>query len=508
MHSQEQGVILKLCSADIVEKRHVPKIKVCSKQKIVYKLGKEQTLRKPPIDSRSKSWRLQTVHPPHSKSLNLSMWTNSNQSIDEKSMFPLQPPNPADYRQISHSICDLTERYRKLGFSSMEWTRHETDLLLTLCTQFGNRWPLVVDRYNCCKPQHRPSRTIIQIKQRYYECRNLVLFYLKSTDSKDSKDSKSSESNGNHNGNRSGNEANTLHQLQNEKAFNYDPEREEKRRNELSKLLRRSHDDNMEMAQCAESYRKQNQMLKRRVTEMQRKRIELEKQSLFIIHRQEMSTEQIEAMRSEEVDPSDVLPFGSYQGFGTLIQDTFLKENKSGNPLGGVNEVDLPPQCIPTKVKRVRRHIQLIDDEYTKYKYELKLDAANGQKTTVVPFPYIDKEFAERNKYDYNASSTSKKRKGKQSEGQSVTPTAQTEQDLLSVDNPDLGKEIARRVQKELVKENIVHLDTYTGTPKLDIMTNTTRAMVGVLREDYIKYFALKTMVNDLKKKRAQTIKS
>ena len=129
-------------------------------------------------------------------------------------------------------------------------------------------------------------------------------------------------------------------------------------------------------------------------------------------------------------------------------------------------------------------------------------------KTTVVPFPYIDKEFAERNKFEI-PSSTSKKRKSKQSEGQSVTPTAQTEQDLLSVDNPDLGKEIARRVQKELVKENIVYLDTYTGAPRLEIMTNTTRAMAGVLREDYIKYFALKTMINDLKKKqRVQTMTS
>ena len=490
MHSQEQGVISKLCSADLVEQHPVPKIKVCSKQKIVYKLGKQQTLRKPSIPSRAKSWTLHTVNPPNHKSINVSMWTNTAQPMDTDSMFAVGAPTPADYRQITHSITDLTERYRKIGLSSMEWTRHETDLLLTLCNQFGNRWSLIIDRYNCCKPHHRPSRSITQCKQRYYECRNLVLFFMKNTDS---------------------NQSDAV-QFQNEKAFNYDPEREEKRRNELSKLLRRSHDDNMEMAQCAESYRKQNQVLKRRVTEMQRKRIELEKQSLFIIHRQEMTTEQIEAVRSEEVDPSEMLPFGAYQGYGTVIQDTFLKRNGSGHPPSTAptaataatkgDDLDLPPQCIPTKVKRVRRHIQLIDDEYTKYKYELKLDA---QKTTVVPFPYIDKEFAERHKYDLSGSA-SKKRKSKQSEGHSVTPTAQTEEDLLSVANPDLGKEIARRVQKELVKENIVHLDTYSGAPRLDIMTNTTRAMVGVLREDYIKYFALKTMVNDLKKKqRAQS---
>lgn len=227
-----------------------------------------------------------------------------------------------------------------------------------------------------------------------------------------------------------------------------------------------------------------------------------------------MTTEQIEAMRSEEVDPEEMLPFGAYQGYGTVIQDTFLKDNDCGNAVGAVDavgavaikekmkELNLPPQCIPSKVKRVKRHIQLIDDEYTKYKYELKMDAA---KTTVVPFPYIDKEFAERHKYDIPGSN-SKKRKSKQNEGHSATPTAQTEEELLSVANPDLGKEIARRVQKELVKKKIVHLDTYSGVPRLDIMTNTTRAMVGVLREDYLKYFALKTMVNDLKKKqRAQT---
>merc|ERR1719242_2262501 len=91
-------------------------------------------------------------------------------------------------------------------------------------------------------------------------------------------------------------------------------------------------------------------------------------------------------------------------------KESDANSNHNGN--GNGNELDLPPQCIPTKVKRVRRHIQLIDDEYTKYKYELKLDE---KQTTVVPFPYIDKEFAERNKFEI-PSSSSKKRKSKQNE--------------------------------------------------------------------------------------------
>jgi len=503
-------VIPKLCTADLADQRPVSKIKVCPKQRITYQLGKQQTLRRPSIDSRPKSWTLHTVNPPHSKRIKVSVWSNSDEAMISKSMFPAPRPIPADYRRLSHSISNLTERYRKIGLSSMEWTRHETDLLLTLCNQFGNRWSLIIDRYNCCKPHHRPSRTLTQLKQRYYECRNLVLFFVKNTDSESpsgppigGSNNKTESAVGDSNGNRDDKAINAL--FENEKAFTYDAEREEKRREELSKLLRRSHDDNMEMAQCAESYRRQNQVLKRRVTEMQRRKMELEKQSLFIIHRQEMTTERIEAMRSEEVDSAEMLPFGSYQGFGTVIQDTFSKDNgaRRGKVENGGKELDLPPQCIPTKVRRVSKHIRLIDDECTKYKYQLKMDA---QKSTVVILPYIDKEFAERHKYDIP--SNSKKRKSKQSEGQSVSASAQTEQDLLSVSNPDLGKEIAKRVQKELVKEGIVHLDTYSGAPRLEIMTNATRAMVGVLREDYIKYFALKTMVNDLKKKRAQTMKS
>ena len=140
----------------------------------------------------------------------------------------------------------------------------------------------------------------------------------------------------------------------------------------------------------------------------------------------------------------------------------------------------------------------MIDDEYTKYKYELKLDTTNNNKTTIVPFTYVDKSLIEQSKYDQSSSSSKKKNKNK---NQNNSNNNLSQNQLLSSSNPNLGKEIAKTIQQQLVQENIVTLCPYTAQPKMHPMTNTTRAMVNVLREDYIKYYALQTMINDLKKK-------
>merc|ERR1712087_274323 len=306
----------------------------------------------------------------------------------------------------------------------------------------------------------------------YYNCRNLVLFYQ-------------------HNKGTASQNPMINPSFANRKTFNYDAEQEETRRRALSKLLRRSQEANVEVAQCAESYHKHQPVVEGIVqSDQRRKRRELERQSLFIIHRQEMSSEQIEATQSEVMDPvSGMIPFGRYQGFGTVYQDTLSSKDEEEHVLEknlDKNILDLPPQCIPSKVRKVRKHIRLVDQEDSKHKYELKM---MDRRSTLVVFPPPIKEKKEQSVI----------KKGRK--GNSAQPTLQQEEALLTTANPDLGLEIARRVQKEMVKKGIMHVEHwYREYPMMDVYTNATRAMVDVLRRDYIKYFALKTMVNDLKK--------
>merc|ERR1712154_640448 len=335
-----------------------------------------------------------------------------------------------------------------------EWTRKETDILLALCNDFGTRWSLIIDRYHSCKPLNRPNRTMTEIKDRYYHCHNLILSFL-------SKDK---------------NKSNEL--------FHYDAMREEQRRKELTKLFMRSHDENIEISQTAQYYRKHNKLLKKKVNELHQKKVELKKQSLFIMNRQQMTSQQISEMRQKEDGQS--LPFGQYHGFGVTIHDMLVKKNKYNR--NEIKMIELPNKCIPKKITKIRRNIQMIDDEYTKYKYELKWD---DQKTIIVPFPFIEKT----NNFETN--NNSKKNKNKNMNNNS----AMKKNEQLLSSNPNLGKEIAKNIQQQLVKDNIISIDKYTGTPKMNPMTNTTRAMAAVLREDYIKYYAMQTLINDLKKK-------
>lgn len=472
---EKGGMIRKLCAQDIKEELKTPKIKVCPKQKIVYKLGKTQTMRRQfkKMKKSPRKWKLQTINPPKAKSLNIEIWSNN----DDKDINFLNngcDDHVIDYRDNNNNNNNNhCIQYQMMGLTSLEWTRHETDLLLTLCKDFNNRWSVIIDRYNLCKPQNRPKRRMTEIKERYYFCRNLII---------------------NKNKNK----------IKNKEKFNYDVMSEENRRNELSKLLRRSHDENIEISQTAIAYRKHEKLLKKKVNEMHKKRIQLEKQKVFILHRQQMTTQEIEQKKIDNISSNTnhdnnnyssshhLLPFGLYEGYGVIVQDTLLPRNQYND---NDDDILLPKQCIPKKITKIKRNIQMIDDEYTKYKYELKLDLTNNNKTTIVPFPYIDKSLIEQSKYDQ---SSSKKKKNKNN---SNNNNQQQKNELLSSSNPNLGKEIAKTIQQQLVQENIVTICPYTAQPKMHPMTNTTRAMVNVLREDYIKYYALQTMINDLRKK-------
>ena len=241
--------------------------------------------------------------PPKIKSLNIQLWSNDNNN-NNNNLMNLECDDIIDYRLNNNNNNNNNHnnrhfgRYREIGLSSMEWTRHETDLLLTLCNNFNNRWSVIIDRYNLCKPQNRPKRRMTEIKQRYYFCRNMII-----------------KNNNN-----------------NKDIFEYNPISEQKRRNELSKLLRRSHDENIEISQTAIAYRKHEKLLQKKVNEMNKNKFDLEKQKVFIIHRQQMTTQQIEEMKADNISSMDnnnissshnSLPYGLYKGYGIIVQDTF-----------------------------------------------------------------------------------------------------------------------------------------------------------------------------------------
>eukprot|EP01083_Nonionella_stella_P064503 168170_1 len=443
----EHDGIRKLSHEDIINEQPTREIKVCSKQKIVYKLANTQVLQKRCKKRKTKrQWRMQNVNVSNSTSIKVSLW--SKKDIHSNSF--LNPSAPTmDYKQNTDDCDALTLRYQSIGLSSMHWTRRETDLLLALCNNFGNRWGVIIDRYNACKPATRPTRDITQIKQRYYECKNLIESFMSSTPIT---------------------------------PFEYDAKAEQHRRNELSKLLMRSHDENIEIAQTAEYYRKHNKLLRKKVNEMHRKKVQLMKQSTLIRQRQQMT-----AQRTQEMKEMKDSPFNRYAGYGVIIQDTWQGNHKEAH---ACDAHTYPPCCVPKKVMKMKRYIQMIDDEYTKYKYELKLD---GQKTTVIPFPFIDKA----NKTQQNI----KKNKGKMDTDVNGNGNARkTQEQLLVSSNPNVGKDIAKIVQQELVNHDVISIDPF-GNPKVHPMTNVTRNMVNVLREDYIKYYAMQTLINDLKKK-------
>eukprot|EP01084_Bolivina_argentea_P012130 22731_1 len=163
-----ESTVEKLCVEDIIEERPPAEIKVSSDQKMVYKLGKCQTLRKQ-CKKKFKSktqWKLHNTHPPNSQSIKISLWTKTNS-------LPNLNPTSNNNNNIKYKPGNC-EMYNKLELSSIEWTRHETDLLLTLCNNFNNRWSIIIDRYNSCKPIGCSNRSIIELKQRYYECENIL----------------------------------------------------------------------------------------------------------------------------------------------------------------------------------------------------------------------------------------------------------------------------------------------------------------------------------------------
>ena len=87
----------------------------------------------------------------------------------------------------------------------------------------------------------------------------------------------------------------------------YDPKREEQRRKELNKILRRTHDENVEIAQSAQYLRKHDKALRNRLNRMQRRR-------MCLLTKQQ---------RMESAD-----------AFGVTVNDTMTrKNNESDNAL-------------------------------------------------------------------------------------------------------------------------------------------------------------------------------
>jgi DNA methyltransferase 1-associated protein 1 len=56
------------------------------------------------------------------------------------------------------------ERYLK----SADWTREETDYLLSLVKSYAQKWPVIVDRYEWAHPSPPPKRDLEALKARYY----------------------------------------------------------------------------------------------------------------------------------------------------------------------------------------------------------------------------------------------------------------------------------------------------------------------------------------------------
>ncbi|KAJ0400404.1 hypothetical protein P43SY_001682 [Pythium insidiosum] len=59
----------------------------------------------------------------------------------------------------------------------MTWTKDETDVLFTLCARYDLRWPVVTDKYSTHKVAASTSRTVEDLKYRYFEVVRLVSEY-------------------------------------------------------------------------------------------------------------------------------------------------------------------------------------------------------------------------------------------------------------------------------------------------------------------------------------------
>merc|ERR1712129_362417 len=271
-------------------------------------------------------------------------------------------------------------------------------------------------RFGDCKPRNGTKRSLTQIKQRYYECMRATGKFV----------------------------------------GKYNEKSEDLRRQSLEKLLQRTHDCNASIAQSAEYFRKHDKSLRNRLHAMQCKQRQLAKQSAFICQRRRQKQQSNE----QEIEIDDALPFaiGSCHGFGCTMTDTMRHPNVQSN----TDNI-----CL-RKMAKIKQKIQMIDDEETRYRYELKLD---GQTTKIIhiPMPFVNDE----------------KNKKMQKMFEQMS-----EDELLCSANPNVGQYVAWLTETKL--------------PKLNPVTSATRAMLNVLRRDFIKYYAMRIKVNDLKIKNKQ----
>jgi len=68
-------------------------------------------------------------------------------------------------------LLDYSDEDYEQNFKSEDWSRKETDYLMSLCREYDLRWIVILDRFECpehnnqCKHANQPEK----IKQRYYE---------------------------------------------------------------------------------------------------------------------------------------------------------------------------------------------------------------------------------------------------------------------------------------------------------------------------------------------------
>ena len=68
------------------------------------------------------------------------------------------------------NILNYTDAEYSENLLSDSWTRMETDTLFQLAERFDLRWPVIHDRW----PSHHNSRSIEDLKERYYEITNII----------------------------------------------------------------------------------------------------------------------------------------------------------------------------------------------------------------------------------------------------------------------------------------------------------------------------------------------
>ncbi|ETO30814.1 hypothetical protein RFI_06308 [Reticulomyxa filosa] len=499
------------------------------KQKIIHRLDEIITIqpeKSPKQKGEQVNWKLEEVSIASLPNVSCRRWIPSNNVTTTKGA-----KNQSNVSILRYN----DEEYRQLC-SSRDWMRNETDILLKLCEEFDLRWVVIADRYNgqlrelneqkerkenerekeggdddgddtnedndddsddddnsddtintkcnMNEPVWNRSKSLEDLKERFYSIQNALYKHRKlSSQGQQVTIKKEEDNNVEHdsNGNLTSTSTSTLSQSNSDQSavfFEYNRERDQRRRQELEKILMRSYEEEMELCDAIEHQRRTELKLKREIEQTKKRHDELLAQKQWI----EMRANDPKVKAESNIGYGGI--FGQNIGYGVIVQDnTKPSVECNGGPLH-----DLPKGVIPTGPHYVKKyltatHLDVMDKRV--YTVEIENEKCN------VKFPY--KEPKSSNNSSFSHSST-----------RETSPSPDTvENDDISMKDRDkersaveeekdeklaIPERIAKHVQEHLLKWDIVRKGELTLNGPA---TCVTHAMFHTLRGDLIKFYAL-----------------